>query len=193
MPLYRPNFVVISGGPGCGKTTVLAELSKLGFPHAPEVARQIIQEQVNAGGTALPWNNRKAFTDLMLQRSIESYLEHAPTRSPIFTDRGIPDTLGYAWLIGLEDTGEIEGACREYRYAPLVFLAPPWEEIYKTDSERKQDFAEARRTYSVLVDVYRECGYEVQELPKAAPVERARHVLEQLHLKQLHAVETGPR
>jgi predicted ATPase len=181
MPFCRPNFVVISGGPGSGKTTLLAELSKLGFPHAPEVARQIIQEQVNAGGSALPWDNQKAYTDLMLQRSIESYVEHASAGSRIFSDRGIPDTLGYARLIGLGDTGEIEDACREYRYAPLVFLAPPWEEIYMTDSERKQDFAEARRTHAILSDVYRGCGYEVVELPKLPPVERARHLLDQLH------------
>jgi predicted ATPase len=46
MCLSNPNLFVISGGPGAGKTTVLEELAKLGSRHAPEVARQIIQEQV---------------------------------------------------------------------------------------------------------------------------------------------------
>ena len=44
MCLHNPNLFIISGGPGSGKTTVLQELSKLGFPHAPEAARQIILE-----------------------------------------------------------------------------------------------------------------------------------------------------
>jgi predicted ATPase len=82
----------------------------------------------------------------MLQRSIESFEEHTPAARPSFADRGIPDTLGYARLIGLRDRRAIERACRRYRYAPTVFLAPPWSDIYQTDGERKQDFAEALRT-----------------------------------------------
>ena len=42
--MENPNLYVITGGPGSGKTTVLAELERQGFRCAPEVARQIIQE-----------------------------------------------------------------------------------------------------------------------------------------------------
>ena len=183
--LVNPNLFVVSGGPGSGKTTVLGELAKLGFPHAPEVARQIIKEQVQANGKALPWIDREAFTRLMLQRSIQAYLEHAPARRPVFSDRGIPDTLGYARLIGLPDTCAIESACRYYRYAPLVFLAPPWKEIYETDNERKQDFAEAERTFNEVARAYRQCGYDLIELPKLPPPARAQVILEKLRSHRL--------
>jgi predicted ATPase len=118
----------------------------------------------------------------MLERSIGSYLTHAPASSTVFSDRGIPDTLCFARLVGLSDESFILEACRYYRYAPLVFLAPPWKAIYETDSERKQDFAEAERTFRQMVEVYRQCNYAISELPRATPAARAEFVLQQLHL-----------
>jgi predicted ATPase len=118
----------------------------------------------------------------MMQRSIESFNEHTPASKPFFADRGIPDTLCYGRLIGLPNTRLIERACRRYRYAPLVFLAPHWKEIYETDSGREQDFAEAVQTYHHMLQVYRECGYETIELPKLTPVARAQFILRQLQL-----------
>lgn len=178
--MINNNLFVISGGPGAGKTTVLEELARRGYPFVPEVARQIIQEQVASGGTALPWGDRSAFTGLMLARSVESYRMHTPACQLTFADRGIPDTLGYARLIGLADQQSIFNACIEFRYAPTVFVAPPWREIYETDRERKQDFAEAETTFHTLVEVYRDCGYGIVELPKVSPAERADFIVAQL-------------
>jgi predicted ATPase len=172
---------MVSGGPGAGKTTLLAELQKLDYSTAPEVARQIIQEQVKSGGDALPWADREAYTRLMLQRSIESYIEHAKLPGPIFFDRGILDTLCYARLIGLADASAIQDACWKYRYAPLVFLAPPWKEIYTTDEERKQDFAHAVQTFESMAEVYEEYGYESVMLPKTSPAARAEFVLQTIN------------
>jgi predicted ATPase len=175
--LYNPNLVVISGGPSSGKTTLLDELKTRGYSVAKEVARRIIQEQVQAGGTALPWRDREAYTRLMLRDSIASYLDHASLPGQVFFDRGIPDTLGYARLIELREDSAIREACNRYRYAARVFLCPPWEEIYTTDNERKQDFDEAVSTYHLLRTSYEECEYQVLEVPKATPGERAAFIL----------------
>src|SRR5215470_11917647 len=111
MILKNPNLYVVTGGPGSGKTTVLLELEKRGLRFAPEVARLIIQEQVRIGGKALPWADRELYTRLMLQRSVRAYRECTPALVPTFSDRGIPDSLGYARLIGLTDEKCIQNAC----------------------------------------------------------------------------------
>ncbi len=180
--MKNSNLFVITGGPGSGKTTVLRELEREGFRCAPEVARQIIQEQLRQGGKALPWADRERYTDLMLDRSIQSYKEHTPALRPTFSDRGIPDTLAYAFLIGMPDVEFIRRACARYRYAPQVLLAPPWKDIYETDRERKQDFDEAERTCELVARIYRECGYKLLELPRSAPKARAKFICNRLHL-----------
>jgi predicted ATPase len=51
-------------------------------------------------------------------------------------------------------------------------------EIFATDTERKQDFAEAVRTYEALKLVYTECGYELIEIPRVPVADRVRFVLD---------------
>jgi predicted ATPase len=115
--------------------------------------------------------------------AIYSVLRGAHAGSATFSDRGIPDTLGYARLIGLPDVRSRLTACDQYRYASLVLLAPAWKEIYETDDERKQGFNEAERTCELESQVYRDCGYHRLELPKVPSKHRADFVLSRLHLQ----------
>lgn len=171
------KLVVVSGGPGAGKTTLLQEVERRGFCYAPEVARQIIQEQVLAGGDALPWADQERYSRLMLERSISIYRQYTDKNSLVFFDRGIPDTLCYVRLTGIQLEDELLKACRTYRYSEKVFLAPPWREIYLGDSERKQTFEEAVRTYDLMAQTYEDCGYNVVELPRMSVGERAEFLL----------------
>jgi predicted ATPase len=175
--IENDRLFVITGGPGSGKTTLLRELAQRGFSCSEEVARQIIQEQVKANGDALPWGDTLHYTELMLARSIDAFREHTPSSRIIFMDRGIPDVACYARLIDLPFFDELRRACETYRYNTMVFMAPAWEEIYTTDSERKQTYEEAIDTHQLMVAVYEEYGYQPIELPRVAPAERAEFVM----------------
>jgi predicted ATPase len=56
-------------------------------------------------------------------------------------------------------------------------MLPPWPEIYITDTERKQTFEEAVEVYHQMIGAYRDCRYQVIEVPRAAVRLRADFVL----------------
>lgn len=172
-----PDFYVITGGPGVGKTTLLDELQCRGYACVREAAREIIREQIACGGNALPWGDVKEYTASMLARSVDDYRKALQTGGLCFFDRGIPDALGYARMNGLLPEQDWEEAGRLFQYRKTVFLLPPWEEIYRPDAERKQDYAEAVDTYHCLKREYELWGYRPVEVPRL-PVElRADFVL----------------
>ena len=162
------KFYVITGGPGAGKTTLINALQEKGITCIQEVARDIIKEQVKMNGEALPWKNTSLYTRLMHHRSVETYKLAAKNNNGlVFFDRGIPDTLSYAQLIQEEITTEMNADALNYRYNTTVFMLPPWQGIYQTDSERKQTWQEAVQTYEMLKYTYKKYQYEITEIPEA--------------------------
>lgn len=180
MTTTNERLFVVTGGPGAGKTTLLAALAAAGHRVAPEAGRAVIRDQLAIDGPALPWRDRALFAELMLGFDMRSYGEAGGGAAPVFFDRGIPDTIGYLRLCGLAVPEHVERAARAIRYARTVFAAPPWREIYAQDSERRQDFAEAERTYEAVTAAYRDHGYDLVELPRADVEARLAFVLERV-------------
>jgi predicted ATPase len=168
---------IITGGPGAGKTTLLAELSRRGFATAPESGRAILKQQKAIGGPAQHHLDAGLYAELMLSWDMRAYDEARGEDGLIFFDRGIPDLLGYHAMMGLPQPDHFRAAGERYRYNRTVFIAPPWPEIYVTDAERKQDVAEAIRSYEALLACYGAAGYTLVELPKVPVGPRADFVL----------------
>jgi hypothetical protein len=181
--IYKPNFFVITGGPGVGKTTLLEQLQQRGYRCVPEVARDIIREQIAQNGDALPWGNIQTYTHLMLFHSVNRFKEYIPGEELTFFDRGIPDVVAYVHITQQICRPELQQAPSHYRYNTQVFILPPWAEIYHTDTERKQTYREAVETYNAMYFTYQACGYTLTIVPKTTPEERADFVLQQIQLK----------
>lgn len=176
----RNNFFIITGGPGSGKTTMLEELKERGFFTVDEVARQIIKEQHSIGGDAIHGKNQLKFLELMLSRSIDTFMQVTEKEKSVFFDRGIPELIGYCHLIKYEVPKYLCDAIKLYHYNNTVFLAPPWQEIYQHDTERKQTWEEAIETYNCVKNAYDELGYNLIEIPKSTVTERVSFILDQL-------------
>jgi predicted ATPase len=171
------RLFVLTGGPGSGKSALIAALESYGLTTMPEAGRAIIQDQVAIGGEALPWSDRRSFAELMLSWEMRSYRAALKLTGAVIFDRGIPDVGGYLRVNHLPVPPHVERAARMFRYHCRVFIAPPWPEIFVHDAERKQSFAEAEATYKAMVETYSELGYELVELPLAALEQRAEFII----------------
>lgn len=65
-----------------------------------------------------------------------NYMKFKDSNQVVFFDRGIPGLLGYAEMIGLNDTILVKRAITEYRYNSTVFMFPPCNQICQNDMER---------------------------------------------------------
>lgn len=171
------HFYVLTGAPGSGKSTILDRLRNRGFTGLDEPARQILAEQRSFGGQGVPDIDPGLFMQLMLSRSIFEYrrMQHENHRS-LFFDRGVPDAIAYADLYEL-DTVAARTAAQLYRYNKLVFLAPAWADIYRQDDERKMTYDQARRFGDNMGPIYRDLGYDLVEIPRDTPENRADFIL----------------
>ena len=144
------RLFVVTGGPGSGKTTLIDALAQGGCARSIEAGRGVIQDQVAIRGPALPWRDPQAFAELMLCWEMRSYHLAQEQAGPVFFDRGVPDVIGYLRMLGLPVPLHMEEAAATFRYHRRVFIAPPWPDIFRQDSERKQSLEEAVRTYEAL-------------------------------------------
>lgn len=167
---------IISGGPGAGKSTLLQALHQKGHTVSEEASRQIIIEETSKGSNCLPWVHLSCFARKVLERMTQNY-EHTPTSSPTtFFDRGIPDIIAYLKVAKQPINKAYVHAVKQYRYNSLVFLAPPWQEIYVNDSERWQTFDEAVALYHAIKETYHSFDYTILQLPHASVEERVNFI-----------------
>ena len=175
----RDQIFVLTGGPGFGKSTLIDYLRKLGYKVGDEVARNIIQEQKRIGGTVLPEKDIRSFQKEVLNRRLAFY--HSVDDEEIaFTDRAIPDQIAFARFNGFGVPEVLSRNSTEYRYNDKVFITPPWKEIYKNDSERTESYERACELHEIIVEIYREYGYSLIEIPCLNVDERVKFVLNQL-------------
>ncbi|MCM3921819.1 AAA family ATPase [Frankia sp. AiPs1] len=174
------DYVIITGGPGAGKSTLVDELQRRGFPGIPEAGRAILQDQIVIGGRARHEMDSLLFAEIMLSWDMRSHHEATRQAGTVFCDRGIPDVVGYFLLLGRPIPAHVTAAAEKFRYHRRVFLAPPWPAIYTHDRERSQNFGEAVRTHDAMAEAYTRHGYQLISLPRTDPESRAAFILQHL-------------
>jgi predicted ATPase len=158
---------VITGGPGFGKTTLLNELAGKGFNVCTEEARELMN-----GISDFPKDFEQRIAGFRLK-----FLLSADTEKIAFADRGVPDQIAYSWHKNKQPSPFIEDLVSSNKYAPIVFMTPPWEKIYTKDSVRIENYEESCRIHSHIMEAYLKYGYQPVNLPLISPARRAEFIL----------------
>lgn len=164
--------IIITGGPGTGKSSLLTGLEEIGFTCFPEVSRIIIAEQQAAGGDLFPWGNMAAFAEECFRR-MQAQLAELPAGVSFF-DRGIPDIAAYMQRYGLDVLSEYLNVADFY--SSSVLICPPWPEIFKNDPQRPETYEETCLLHRHLVETYASLGFDIIEMPKISIEERVKWV-----------------
>ncbi len=160
------QIILIIGGPGTGKTTLINALTEKGYSCYPEISREVTLQAREKGIEYLFLEDPLLFSEMLLQGRIGQFEAAVADEAPaVFIDRGIPDVVAYMDYIGDTYPEHFTAACQQYRY-DHIFVLPPWEEIYQSDETRYEDYEQAKIIYQHLLATYAKYGYEMTEVPK---------------------------
>ena len=167
----RSLRIVVTGGPGSGKTSLVEHYRLAGHAIVPEAALQIIQELTRTMGMAPQrrWRQERVveFQRLILQRQLELERHNGSAiHGWVFLDRGRPDGLAYMHLARVTPPEDMVAMMADDPYDRVFVLDTLDEYNPRTATGR---FTESREDslliQQAILRVYRELGYQPVPVP----------------------------
>jgi predicted ATPase len=174
--MQRTRWVVITGAPCSGKTSVVRALQNRGHEVVHETARALINESL-ARGITLEAIKADELTFERQVLSAKITAESALNKNDrVFLDRAIPDSIAYFRKAGFDITEPLASS-RLFQYKK-IFL---FERLgFEKDPVRSEDDATAAKLEQLLAESYEMLGYSVIRVPVMTVTGRTKFVL--MHL-----------
>lgn len=167
--------IVLTGGPGSGKSSIILALEMMGEYVVREAAEDYIRMK-QAMGIKEPWTEEDFQMGILeLQLSREEKIPKEAER--VWLDRGTIDGLAYA-KEGTETYAAINLEANKSRY-DKVFIIEPLESC-ETNGIRRENLEGAKELGRKLEECYRKLGYEIIRIPTGTVEERVNKILEEL-------------
>ncbi len=173
--------VVITGGPGTGKTSIIESLEKMNFNVFNEYSREVTKKYKNNDSEQYFLSNPTNFSNILMDKRKKQFEEGSKsTNDYFFYDRGIPDILAYLNFKKIEYKSSMMKEILKFNY-DTIFIAEPWKAIYTNDSERYETYDELLEIDFHIKKIYEQLGYNIIILPKKSVKDRVTFILENLH------------
>ncbi len=174
--------IVITGGPGTGKSSIINELIKRDFTCFEEVSRQVTLDARKDGIEQLFLTKPLLFSERLLEARIQQFKDAQSIESNVvFLDRGLPDVLAYMDYAESIYPKYFVEVCEAHRY-DKIFVLSPWQEIFVSDNERYENFDQAVEIHHALLNTYQNFDYELLDVPFDTVPKRADFILDALNL-----------
>ena len=136
------NNIVLTGPPSAGKSTLMREISALGYQTVPETARMEIERMKNSrsGMKIKNESSKRYFQNRITQRRLAAESANGiDTDETVVLDRSLIDNIAYREYLGVT-TPEYLYNLAEGRYDTVVFLEglPLEKDGIRFDSEEDQ-------------------------------------------------------
>jgi len=168
----KSNRIVVTGGPGTGKTVLISSLEENGYHCFHEVIRTMTLDAL--GEVAVEdrlvnpidfVQDAKSFNDELIEARLKHFINgNTIKKDYLFYDRGLPDVIAYMNYFDQPSEKRYADLCMENRYNEVLIL-PPWKEIYVQDNERMEDYEQACGIHEQLEKTYIDLGYTPIEVP----------------------------
>ncbi|MFH0730870.1 MAG: ATP-binding protein [Pseudomonadota bacterium] len=174
--MQRTHWIVITGAPCSGKTSVIRILENDGYEVVHETARALLDHALAQG---LTLEAIKA-DELTFERHVLSAKIAAESslnkNRPVFLDRAIPDSIAYFRKAGFDITEPLASS-RLFQYRKIFLFE---RLLFQKDAVRSEDDAIAAELERLLAESYEMLGYSVLRVPVMPVVERTEFILSHL-------------
>ena len=156
--------ILITGGPGTGKTELIKGLEHRGYTCEHEIVRKITEEGQKKGIKQFFLDNPIEFSERLMDLRLEQYYKIQTTKY-IFFDRGVHEIIAYLNFLKTDYNAEFFNKTRKIVY-DYVFILPPWREIYVNDKARYETYDQSIKIYEEILAIYKLLDVNLIELEK---------------------------